>query len=205
MYSWKLIKFWITDFQKMHSHKSHQSHNFKGAKRNFEFKLFSQGSHPVDFFNIHKHLLNSVVVLVELLVNSHPLRILHVYQPVLLGASYGCFTCVYYLCGGTSRDHDPAIYPLLDWKRPYLGMLTTLGSCALLVVLHTLLWVLHVARVHAARAVFSPQKSPQPATHEDNAIALHWFFCIPMTTFVVFWYLDCLYYLLALSGVFLSK
>jgi hypothetical protein len=127
-----------------------------------------KGSHTVNFFNIHKHLLNSVVVLVELLVNSHPVRILHVYQPVVLGASYGVFTCIYFLCGGTGRDLSTKIYPTLDWQHPHMGVITTVGACALLVVLHTLLWLLYVARVRVARAFFGERPKPL----DDNTLSL---------------------------------
>ncbi|CAB3365528.1 Hypothetical predicted protein [Cloeon dipterum] len=121
--------------------------------------VYNSGIHSFDFLNVHKHLLNTVIVSVDLLVNSHPVRILHVYQPVMLGACYGIFSWMYYLCGGTSRDDQTKIYPILDWQKPHVGLLATAGACALLVVNHTLIWVVHLARKRLARAVFPPSSA----------------------------------------------
>ncbi|XP_059474926.1 protein rolling stone-like [Neocloeon triangulifer] len=123
--------------------------------------VYKSDMHQINLFNIHKHLLNTIIIVVDLLVNSHPIRILHVYQPVILGASYGAFAWIYYLCGGTNRENQTKIYPVLDWETPHVGILASAGACALLVVIHTLLWVIHLARVRLAKLIFSTQTDLQ--------------------------------------------
>ncbi|XP_065332359.1 protein rolling stone-like isoform X2 [Cloeon dipterum] len=108
--------------------------------------VYDPAKNSLDFANVHNHLVNSVVVVVDLVLAGHPVRLLHLYQPVLLALGYSIFTAVYFLLGGTSRDSQVNIYPLLNWQRPGLAVAAVVAACLLLVVLHTLVWLFYLLR-----------------------------------------------------------
>ncbi|XP_059475266.1 protein rolling stone-like [Neocloeon triangulifer] len=75
--------------------------------------------HPLDFSNVRDHILNTVIVLVDLLVCAHPIRLLHIYQPMLLGLVYPAFTAIYhYMFHGVNRNGKKYIYETMDWGNP---------------------------------------------------------------------------------------
>lgn len=55
---------------------------------------------PVDAANVLTHAINSVLMLLDILIVSHPMRIYHVVQPMAFGLIYGVFSFLYYICGG---------------------------------------------------------------------------------------------------------
>jgi len=74
--------------------------------------------HRLDFGNIHGHIMNSVLVVVDLLVTAHPVRLLHFIQPVGLAVTYTLFSFLYFCSGGTNKQGDTKIYPFLNWSKP---------------------------------------------------------------------------------------
>lgn len=65
--------------------------------------LFLADKMPLDAMNIIVHAINSVIMLIDVWIVSHPIRILHFYWPMLLGICYVIFNFIYYVAGGTSR------------------------------------------------------------------------------------------------------
>jgi hypothetical protein len=127
----------------------------------------------LDFVNVHNHIVNSLLVVIDLAVASHPVRLLHLYQLVLFAIGYSGFTAVYYLCGGTNRQGDSKIYPLLDWQRPGLALLAVGAACLLLIVLHSLVWLFYLLRRKIALALVPPPKGGQYScqpTADSNAL-----------------------------------
>lgn len=55
---------------------------------------------PVDANNILSHAMNSVIMFMDILIISYPLRLYHVIQPIAFGVSFGIFSYIYYVCGG---------------------------------------------------------------------------------------------------------
>ncbi|XP_059470781.1 protein rolling stone-like [Neocloeon triangulifer] len=108
--------------------------------------VYNSKMHRLDFVNAHNHIMNSVVVAADLALAAHPVRLLHVYQPVLFAMGYGTFSAVYFLFGGTNRDHNSKIYPLLNWQKPGLAVAAVVAACLLLVVLHALVWLFYLLR-----------------------------------------------------------
>lgn len=49
------------------------------------------------------HGVNSIIMFLLLLSSSLPVRLLHIYQPLLFGVTYMLFGLFYYLGGGTDR------------------------------------------------------------------------------------------------------
>ena len=60
--------------------------------------------------NVHVHIMNSVLVLVEIMVSKLEIRLYHVYLPLSFGVIYVLFTVFYFASG------DPVpVYRILDW------------------------------------------------------------------------------------------
>ena len=75
--------------------------------------LYSGG--PVDGVNVHTHLLNAIIALVDVIFSGVPVRILHFIYPIMFAAVYGVFTGIYFAADGTNAMGDPYIYPVLDY------------------------------------------------------------------------------------------
>lgn len=124
----------------------------------------------MDFVNVHNHIVNSVLVLIDLAVVSHPVRLLHLFHLVLFTFAYSGFTAVYFLCGGVNRQGDSKIYPLLNWQRPGMTLTAVGAACVMLIMLHTLVWLLYLLRRKIALALVPPPKGGQ-YTCQPNADA----------------------------------
>ena len=71
----------------------------------------------VDYLNpedVNLHLMNTVIVLLELCVSAFPVRLLHYVYMFVYGALYATFSIIYW-----SVDHTHVLYPgVLDWNYP---------------------------------------------------------------------------------------
>lgn len=96
--------------------------------------------------NAEAHIMNSVFVLLDLFVSACPVRLLHVFQPVLYLAIYVLFSVIYYVAGGTTSDGSHYIYSVLDWEKP--GYTVAFLAIALVgsLFLHVLVWVIFLVR-----------------------------------------------------------
>lgn len=61
--------------------------------------LFSD-EHKLDAVNVMTHATNSVLMFLDMMIVSHPYRLLHVIQPIILGVTYAIFSVIYYFAGG---------------------------------------------------------------------------------------------------------
>lgn len=74
--------------------------------------------HTLNTVNLLVHGANSIVMICELCVTAHPIRMAHAFYGAGMGLIYGFFSYLYWAAGGTDRVGSPAIYPLLDWNKP---------------------------------------------------------------------------------------
>ena len=70
----------------------------------------------VDIRNISKHVLNSVLMLVDTLVSGVPVRMFHTVYAMAFSALYIVFSVIYWTAGGTNIKGNPYIYKALDWN-----------------------------------------------------------------------------------------
>lgn len=82
---------------------------------NFRFIFILIEIHKIDTLNIMVHVLNSVIMLIDLAIVGHPIRLSHVYFTTGIGLAYAVFTGIYFLAGGTNRSVI-AIYTTLHYK-----------------------------------------------------------------------------------------
>lgn len=54
----------------------------------------------MDAKNILIHMCNSIVMFFDLMIVAHPIHLMHVLYPILLGIVYGIFSAIYQLSGG---------------------------------------------------------------------------------------------------------
>lgn len=67
------------------------------------FMLCSAETHVLDALNILVHAANSALMIMDILLAAHPLRLLHAFWPLLFVTIYLGFSLVYFLLGGTDR------------------------------------------------------------------------------------------------------
>jgi len=83
----------------------------------YDGKLFlHSGCHIIDWFafplanesaldatNVLTHAFNSICMFIDLWIVAHPLRLLHIFLPVLFGVVFAIFSYIYHLCGGINK------------------------------------------------------------------------------------------------------
>uniref|UniRef100_A0A1B0CZ84 Uncharacterized protein n=1 Tax=Phlebotomus papatasi TaxID=29031 RepID=A0A1B0CZ84_PHLPP len=101
----------------------------------------------LDAVNLMVHVLNSVLMLIDLAIVGQPIRLSHAYWTTGIGVIYAIFTGIYFLAGGTNRRNSMSIYPLLDWSRP--GKAIVISACGILFVfiVHLVVFCMYRLRV----------------------------------------------------------
>ena len=98
--------------------------------------------------SILTHAINSVYAIAGLVVCAKPVRILHVYQPVLFSVIYCIFSLIYQMAGGG------LIYEILDWDKMPGTILIALGTAFIMVpTVHMVVFTIYKLRVF----VWKPQ------------------------------------------------
>lgn len=57
----------------------------------------------VDAVNLMVHVFNSIIMLIDLTIVGHPIKLSHVTWTMGIGLVYSIFTAIYFLSGGTTR------------------------------------------------------------------------------------------------------
>ncbi|XP_047985609.1 protein rolling stone-like [Leguminivora glycinivorella] len=104
------------------------------------------------------HGFNAVLVLIELFASRTPVRLAHIYQPLLLGVVYTIFSKIYQKAGGTGAHGEPYIYKFLDWSEPQVTLQTTIGVALMIIVLYVFLWALAFVRDWLSRLCCSTKQ-----------------------------------------------
>ena len=89
------------------------------------------------------HGANSSLILVELLVNAIPVRILHFYHPMLYAVCYLIFSTIYW-----AVDHSNVIYEyILDWNHPINTVIAAASILVYFVLIHFVFyWISRLKR-----------------------------------------------------------
>ncbi|GLV43250.1 headbutt [Carabus blaptoides fortunei] len=108
--------------------------------------IFDVQQHPLDAMNIFVHGINSVLMMTDLFVVAHPVRLLHCYWPFSFAILYIAFNVIYYMAGGTDKHGQHYIYAILDWQSPGRSTLTAFLALMFLVFLHLLTYCMFLLR-----------------------------------------------------------
>ncbi|CAB3241031.1 unnamed protein product [Arctia plantaginis] len=127
--------------------------------------LYSAGmeeevNHTLD---VAVHGINSIIMFLLLLSSSLPVRLLHIYQPLLFGITYMLFGLFYHLGGGIDRLGNPYIYSVIDWSKPGTTVVVLLITGILLILLHFFTTALAVARDAGTARCFRKSQTVKPA------------------------------------------
>lgn len=81
----------------------------------------------VDGADVDAHAVNSVMIIVDTLMCSIPIRFFHVVYPMAFMLLYAIFTVIYWLSGGTNNIGKPYVYAVLDYQNhPVIATITIL-------------------------------------------------------------------------------
>lgn len=61
--------------------------------------LFDE-THELSAVNVMTHATNSILMFLDMMIVSHPYRLMHVIQPIFFGVVYAIFSVIYYFAGG---------------------------------------------------------------------------------------------------------
>ncbi|XP_073823059.1 protein rolling stone [Musca autumnalis] len=132
--------------------------------------LYDVNESNLNATNILTHVFNSVCMFVDLLIVAHPLRLLHMFLPVVFGIIYAIFSAIYQLSGGHNIKGKPYIYHVVDWDKPLNATLTVVAvlmlSCVIYMALFTIykLRTLLYRRVNKASFILPTTTPPPPIT-----------------------------------------
>lgn len=118
----------------------------------------------LDAMNFLVHGVNSLLMLLDLLVVAHPVKIFHFLYPLALSLIYAIFTYVYFISGGLSKDGTRYIYPIIKWDKPGTTTLVCLGVMVFLIVLHLFTFGMFKLRIRTYEFIFTrrrPSSSPK--------------------------------------------
>ncbi|XP_044765497.1 protein rolling stone-like [Coccinella septempunctata] len=112
--------------------------------------IYNPAKNPLDVMNFILHGMNTVLMLFDFWLVSHPTRIAHCIYPMMFVTVYAIFSVIYYLAGGTSRDGTDYIYPILKWELPFRTLLVCAGVGIFIFALQTFFFLMYLLkkRVH---------------------------------------------------------
>ncbi|XP_039626673.1 uncharacterized protein LOC120540185 [Polypterus senegalus] len=98
--------------------------------------------------SINMHLTNILQVLLELMLSSIPIHLLHVLYPFIYGVLYISFTVIYWAVGTANGQEGPAVYLVLNYgERPLLASGSAVGFLVVLIPLsHLFIWSVSLLR-----------------------------------------------------------
>ncbi|XP_063710107.1 protein rolling stone-like [Culicoides brevitarsis] len=109
--------------------------------------LYDSDKDQLDAKNILTHICNSIVMFIDLMIIAHPIYLMHVLYPILLGIFYAIFSVIYQFAGGLNLDEKPYIYGILDWTKPQKAFLIFFGVICLATFIHCCLWAVCQLRI----------------------------------------------------------
>ncbi|KAJ0182367.1 hypothetical protein K1T71_001736 [Dendrolimus kikuchii] len=98
--------------------------------------VYDPKMHTPNPVNLLVHGSNSLVMICELCVTAHPVRMAHALYGAGMGLTYGMFSYLYWAAGGTDRIGLPAIYPALDWNKPGAAIVFVSVCAVVLIFAH---------------------------------------------------------------------
>ncbi len=117
--------------------------------------LYSGG--PVGAVSIHHHLVNGVLIVVDLLFFGVPVSLLHVIYPVSFAATYSSFNVIYWGANGTNPfNGERYVYSVLDYSlNPTLAVILVVAVTLLFMpFVHLIFYSLYLARFWLVYAIY---------------------------------------------------
>ncbi|XP_067621784.1 protein rolling stone isoform X3 [Eurosta solidaginis] len=115
--------------------------------------LYDAAESSLNATNVLTHACNSIFMFIDLLIVAHPLRLLHIFLPVLFGSIFAIFSIIYHLCGGKNKKGQPYIYHVIDWNEPLSATLVVFGVVLLSCCIYMMLFTIYKLRIMVYRHV----------------------------------------------------
>lgn len=112
---------------------------------------------PESGVSIHHHLLNGIVIVVDVLFFGVPVSLLHFIYPVLFSSTYSIYTGIYWAANGTNPFNEQRfVYSALDYSEtPTVASITVvLVVFFLMPILHLISYALHMACFWLVYAIY---------------------------------------------------
>ena len=93
------------------------------------------------------HVMNSIMMLIDLAIVGQPIRMSHIYFTTGVSVVYAAFTAIYSLAGGTDRKNQTTIYPILDWSQPGKAIVVSAFGVVFTFIMHVLVFLLYRIRL----------------------------------------------------------
>ncbi|XP_035662659.1 protein rolling stone-like [Branchiostoma floridae] len=74
---------------------------------------------PRHFVGVMEHIINSVIVVVDIVVNGIPVKVHHFVYPSLVGTAYAVFSMIYWALGGLGKNGETFLYPPLKYEKEH--------------------------------------------------------------------------------------
>ncbi|XP_046663058.1 protein rolling stone-like [Homalodisca vitripennis] len=130
--------------------------------------VYNPAENKLDALNLLMHAGNSVLMLTDLIVVSHPVRLIDFYWPIIFSSVYVIFNFIYYMAGGTDRKGRVYIYKIMDWQKPRATLIVIQLCIVFVLVLHISVCVFSLLR----RQLAEMQRRRQAAAAESRAKTL---------------------------------
>ncbi|KAH1009199.1 protein rolling stone isoform X2 [Dendroctonus ponderosae] len=119
--------------------------------------------------NFMVHGMNAILMIIDFCAVAHPVRFLHFVYPVGLAFVYVTMTAIFYACGGTAKNGDQFIYPILKWSTPGITVAYCIAIMILIFFIHTLTFFLYKGKVKIAELCFG---EPESDSFSDTAMQM---------------------------------
>ncbi|PSN55936.1 hypothetical protein C0J52_00471 [Blattella germanica] len=136
---------------------------------------YDPATHQLTALNLLVHAFNSILMVIDIIIVAHPIRLLHIVYTFSFIIFYFSFTVFYYLAGGTGRYDQPYIYPALDWRDVKKTLpVATLGAMSVLLS-HFCIWLVSIGCKRISKACTQEEisedvKISKPATNQVQPI-----------------------------------
>ncbi|KAJ9576028.1 hypothetical protein L9F63_007128, partial [Diploptera punctata] len=131
---------------------------------------YNPAVHVITALNLLVHAFNSILMVLDIIIVSHPFRLLHFIYSFIFIIVYFVFTAIYYLLGGTGRGSAPSIYPALDWRKVDTTFpIATLGALSVILA-HFCIWLVVLARKRLARAIKESKEEVKISKSSHNQV-----------------------------------
>ncbi|CAG5132212.1 unnamed protein product [Candidula unifasciata] len=100
-----------------------------------------------NYASINSHVINSLLVIGDIMISRAPIRIQHLHIPFIYLAIYITFTLIYWAAGGTNHKGEYFIYGVLDYSKRVKTAVVAICLIALLGLLITQMFLYFLHRL----------------------------------------------------------
>ncbi|KAJ8960263.1 hypothetical protein NQ318_003988, partial [Aromia moschata] len=122
------------------------------------WSVLYESSSSFTAMNFFVHGSNSILLMIDLWIIAHPIRILHFVYPILFGLAYMIFSIAYYFYD-TNRGGVGYVYFILNWAEPLYATLVIIGVLILAVLFHGLGFAIHVLKLMIHSRLYEQNKT----------------------------------------------